>query len=243
VNVSGVYELRDVRRQHGPAFALEIDRLEVRAGEVLALVGPTGAGKSTLLRLLAGLDAPERGSLRFDGGPFEAPNLPLSVLRRITMVHQRPLPLAGSVRFNVEYGLRLRNRRGFAVRVDALLDRLGLTRIAARSAAMLSGGEMQLVAVARALVVDPDVLLLDEPTAHLDPARVGLVEETVREAWRDRGTTIVWATHNHFQARRVADRTALLLGGRIVEAAATDLFFDDPSDPRTADFVQGRMVY
>jgi tungstate transport system ATP-binding protein len=93
------------------------------------------------------------------------------------------------------------------------------------------------------LAVEPDVLLLDEPTAHLDPARVALVEEVVGEFQRRRQATLVWATHNLFQARRVAHRVALLLDGRLVEVAPTQTFFEAPSDPRTAAFVQGKMVY
>ena len=99
------------------------------------------------------------------------------------------------------------------------------------------------MALARALAVEPDVLLLDEPTAHLDPARVALVKEAVDEFRRQRQATVVWATHNLFQARRVAQRVALLLDGRLVEVAPTQTFFERPSDPRTADFVQGKMIY
>jgi tungstate transport system ATP-binding protein len=118
-----------------------------------------------------------------------------------------------------------------------------LSKIASQSAQTLSGGQTQLVALARSLVIEPDVLLLDEPTAHLDPAHVALVEETIRQFQQERQTTIVWATHNLFQARRVADRTALLLNGQLVEVAPTEEFFKNPSDSRTAEFVQGRMVY
>ncbi|MCH8147419.1 MAG: ATP-binding cassette domain-containing protein, partial [Planctomycetes bacterium] len=107
----------------------------------------------------------------------------------------------------------------------------------------LSGGQTQLVCLARALVASPDVLLLDEPTANLDPAHVALVEETIREVQRQRGLTVVWATHNLFQVRRVADRVALMLDGQLVEVAATEPFFESPKDSRTADFVQGKMVY
>jgi tungstate transport system ATP-binding protein len=161
----------------------------------------------------------------------------------MTLVHQRPVLLTGTVRLNVEYGLRLRGSRDRARKVDGILDRLGLTRIASQSSQTLSGGQTQLVALARALVIEPDVLLLDEPTAHLDPAHVALVEKTIRHFQQKHHMTTVWATHNLFQARRVAGRTALLLNGQLVEVAATEKFFTDLSDPRTADFVQGRMVY
>jgi len=124
-----------------------------------------------------------------------------------------------------------------------MLERLGLGALGGRGARTLSGGEAQLVALARALVLGAEVLLLDEPTAHLDPARVALVEEAVRDTQRRRGDTVVWATHNLFQARRVADRVALLLEGRLVEVAPAEAFFTGPSDPRTAAFVRGEMIY
>src|SRR5207253_8703006 len=199
--------------------------------------------KSTLLRSLAGVEHPTSGSLTFCGQPFAAHDLPLGVRRQITLVFQRPLLLAGTVRDNVEYGLRLRGMDQRHPRADAMLERLSLIHLAARSARTLSGGETQLVAIARAVVVEPEVLLLDEPTANLDPARVALVETGVQEVHRQRGTTIVMATHNLFQARRVADRVGLLLDGRLIEDAPTERFFNSPSDPRVAAFVRGEMVY
>jgi tungstate transport system ATP-binding protein len=151
--------------------------------------------------------------------------------------------LGGTVRANVEYGLRLRGQVRCARQVQGVLDRLGLGGLALRHARALSGGEAQRVALARALVVEPEVLLLDEPTAHLDPAHVALVEQVVGEDQRRRGMTVVWATHNIFQVRRVADRVAFLLGGELVELAATPDFFGAPRHPRTAAFVRGEMVY
>jgi tungstate transport system ATP-binding protein len=127
--------------------------------------------------------------------------------------------------------------------VHDILARVGLEQMARSSAHKLSGGEMQRVALARALVIDPAVLLLDEPTANLDPYNIGLIEDIVRQHNRERGTTVVLVTHNVFQARRLADRVGLILSGRLVEVANTPTFFDAPSDPRTAAFVRGDMVY
>lgn len=242
MSAEALYHLDGVSHHYGGPAVLRLERLEVRAGEVLCLVGPTGAGKSTLLRLLAGLEAPAAGELRFAGHRLGGRGVPLEVRRRITLLLQRPVLLAGTVRANVEYGLRLRGRRD-EPRVQALLDRLGLAGLTARAARAVSGGEAQLVALARALAFGPEVLLLDEPTAHLDPARVALVEEVVRDDHRRRGSTVVWATHNLFQARRAADRVALLLDGRLAEVADAESFFTAPRDPRTAAFVRGEMVY
>ena len=238
-----VYQLRGVQKRYEDCRAVDIAELGISAGEILCLLGPTGAGKSTLLRLLAGLESPTAGRVLFEDQSLEPACCPLAIRRRIVMVHQRPLLLTGSVRRNVEYGLRIRRRAGRAAAVDAVLDRLGLSGLATQSAATLSGGQVQLVALARALVVTPDVLLLDEPTAHLDPACVSTVEQVVRELQTERQMTVVWATHNLFQARRVARRVGLLLRGQLIEIAATQQFFGTPADLRTADFVQGKMVY
>jgi tungstate transport system ATP-binding protein len=146
------------------------------------------------------------------------------------------------VRDNVAFGLRLRGRRDGRESIDRLIDRLGLTELASAPARSLSGGEAQRTALARALAVNPDVLLLDEPTANLDPYNVGLIESIIREQ-SERGVTIVLVTHHVFQARRLADRTALLLSGRLIEAAPTLELLDSPHDPRTHAFLSGEMVY
>jgi tungstate transport system ATP-binding protein len=243
MSAASLYSLNQVTRSYAGREVLRIERLEVLAGDVLCLVGPNGAGKSTLLRLLAGLEPPTTGQLRFGEHALDGRGLPLEAQRDITLVFQRPLLLRGTVRTNVQYGLRLRGRGGDRGRVEAVLDRLGLGALASRSAQALSGGEAQLVALARALVLETQVLLLDEPTAHLAPARVALVEEVVASAHRQRGTTVVWATHNLFQARRVARTVAFLLDGRLVEMAPVEELFNAPKDPRTAAFVRGEMVY
>jgi tungstate transport system ATP-binding protein len=238
-----VYQLRDVAQSYAGNPVLRVNSLEVLRGEVLCLVGPTGAGKSTLLRLLAGLEPPAGGDLWFGDQRLDGQALPLAARRRITMLFQRPLLLTGTVQANVEYGLRLRGVRQPSARAQAVLRRFRLTDLAGRYGPTLSGGQAQLVAVARALALEPDVLLLDEPTAHLDPSYVALVEEAVGEFQSQRQATLVWATHQLFQARRVAHRVALLLDGRLVEVAPTQKFFEAPCDPRTAAFVQGKMVY
>jgi tungstate transport system ATP-binding protein len=239
--MSDLYRLAGVQQTYAGRRALDVERLVVREGEIFAVVGPSGAGKSTLLRLLNFLEAPAAGTIHFAGQPV-SPTPPLDVLRRVTTVFQRPILLNRSVYDNVAYGLRL---RGWPVngRVSAVLDRVGLGEFARRPAHKLSGGELQRAALARALVLDPQVLLLDEPTANLDPYNVGLIESIVREQNRARGTTVVLVTHNVFQARRLADRVGLLLSGQLVEVAPVTPFFESPRDARTAAFVRGEMVY
>jgi tungstate transport system ATP-binding protein len=159
------------------------------------------------------------------------------------MVFQQPVLLNTTVARNVAYGLRLRGAVGIQQRAQSALENVGLRELANSPARKLSGGEMQRVALARAIVLDPEVLLLDEPTANLDPYNVGLIERIVTDLNRTRGTTIVLVTHNVFQARRLSHRTGLLLGGELVETQPTSRFFTEPDDPRTTAFVHGEMVY
>lgn len=238
------FQLRRLQRHYGESvFTLSIEHLDLNAGDFMCLLGPTGAGKSSLLRILAGIEPPTMGDIRYGGHTFSPDASPIDTRRNVAMAFQRPLLLAGSVRVNVEFGLRLRKEEKTAAgRVDQVLKRLGLDRLADQSAKTLSGGEVQLVALARTLVLKPNVLLLDEPTASLDPARVALVEEVIREHHQQHATTIVWATHNLFQARRVARRIGLMLNGELVEVSPTETFFECPSDPRAMDFVQGKMI-
>jgi tungstate transport system ATP-binding protein len=127
--------------------------------------------------------------------------------------------------------------------VQAALEEVGLASIRKQAARTLSSGEAQRVALARALILRPDALLLDEPTANLDPYNVGLIEQIATRLNQESGTTIVMVTHNIFQAKRLAHRVALMLGGRIVEVAEVDTFFNAPCDVRTAAFVRGEIVY
>ncbi|MFL5807807.1 MAG: phosphate ABC transporter ATP-binding protein [Roseiflexaceae bacterium] len=239
-----MYQLAQVTKQYGDRLVLNVPSLDIPRRDVLALVGPSGAGKSTLLRLLNFLEAPTAGMIRFQGQDINVgAGVPIGLHRQVTTVFQRPLLLATSVAGNVRYGLRLRGIRNAQERARAALVHLGLAHLADKPAHTLSGGEMQRVALARALVCDPEVLLLDEPTANLDPANVQVIERAIVDAQQQRQTTIVLVTHNLFQARRLAQRVGLLLDGQLVEVADVTMFFDAPRDPRTAAFVRGEMVY
>lgn len=239
-----VYQLYQVTKSYNGRCVLQIDSLDVRQGEVLAVVGPSGAGKSTLLRLLNFLEPPTGGSIHFLDHEFSPDRIPpLELRRRVTTVFQRPILLNRTVWANVAYGLQLHGRREIADQVQATLEQVGLAAMSRKRARTLSGGEAQRVALARAMILQPDVLLLDEPTANLDPYNVGLIEEIVRQLNDRHSTTLVLVTHNLFQARRLAHRVALLLDGRIAEIADVESFFTAPCDPRTAAFVRGEMVY
>jgi tungstate transport system ATP-binding protein len=242
--MSALYSLRDVTVRYGARTVLAVGELDIVRGEILAVVGPSGAGKSTLLRLLNFLQTPTTGEVRFRDELFSATrDASMAMRRSVTTVFQRPVLLKRTVQENVAYGLRLRGQRDSAADIRATLEEVGLAELAQQPARTLSGGEAQRVALARAMVLRPDALLLDEPTANLDPYNVGLIEQIVARLNREQGATIVLVTHNVYQARRLAQRVLFLLDGREVEVAETHTFFEAPQDARTGAFVRGEMVY
>ena len=241
-----LYQIQGVRHRYGERTVLQLDELAVHPGEVLALVGPSGAGKSTLLRLLAFLEAPTSGALHYQQQLVRPGVWPdLAARRRVTMVFQRPQLLRRSVFANVAYALELREGKvaGDDPRIGSILFRLGLGDLVVKPAQTLSGGELQRVALARALVFQPSVLLLDEPTANLDPGNIARIEAMVLAARQDWGTTVIIVTHNIFQARRLADRVALLLDGRLIEVDDKEKMFTAPDRPETAAFMNGDLLY
>jgi tungstate transport system ATP-binding protein len=240
-----IYELANVQKTYGDRTVLDIPRLTIERGEVFGIVGPSGAGKSTLLRLLALLESPTQGEVRLHLDGRRVTNVTATVedRRKLAMVFQRPALLSRSVWQNVAYGLRLRGQQDGDRQIKNVLERVSLLHLAEARPRTLSGGEMQRVAVARTLVLEPRVLLLDEPTANLDPANVRIIESLVREQHEQYDATVILVTHNIFQARRLATRVGLMLDSQLVEVAPADQFFDNPRDPRTADFISGDLVY
>jgi tungstate transport system ATP-binding protein len=231
----------------------------VDRGEVLCLIGPSGVGKTTLLRLLSLALEPDEGAVELDGtDAWAAENGDrLALRRRLGMVFQTPNLFDASVARNVEYGLRVRRPWSDRIRhqfrslvgsndtdgsVEDALDVVGLADRIDERADSLSGGEAQRVAFARALAYDPDVLLLDEPTSDLDPRNTAAIEDAIGRA-RDRGIGVVLATHDMHQAERVADRVGVLLDTGITELGPAERIFEDPSDERTRQFVEGELVY
>lgn len=238
----GQLRLAAIRKQLGN-FCLEVSELTLAPGSICALLGPTGSGKSTLLRLLSSLEPVTDGTITWNGTLYGQHPLPIEVLRTLACVPQRPVLLSGTVLENVALGLNFRGLKTAGNRAAEMLSTLGLGELGRQSARTLSGGQIQLVALARSLVLEPDLLLLDEPTANLDPASVALAEEAIARLHSRTGCTIVWITHNLPQARRRCDRAAFLLQGSLIEATDIQTFFSDPRDERTAQFVRGTMVY
>lgn len=222
--------------QFGKVQALRPLDLQLRRGERLALVGANGSGKTTLLRVLHGL-LPCQGGRELCVGAGE----PAPVM---AMVFQRPFLLSLSVRANVMLGLWLRGvpRRERTTRCATALQRVGLAGLQARRATALSGGQQQRLALARAWALRPDLLLLDEPTANLDPSAKREVERLVDEIAAE-GTTVVMSTHNLGQAKRMASRVAYLEAGRLVVDLPVDRFFGDRLPTEAAQFLKGELPW
>jgi tungstate transport system ATP-binding protein len=228
--------LDDVSLQAGSTVILDRLNLTLSSGAPTLIVGPNGAGKTTLLRLCMGMTAPTTGRISWGGRADRAP------LRR-AILFQRPVMLRRTTAANVAYALAQagtpRGRR--AARVAALLERVGLADLALRPARRLSGGEQQRLALARALARDPEILLLDEPTANLDPAATRSVEEIVLSAAQS-GIKIVMASHDLGQVRRLAGDVIFLVRGAVCEQGRADQFLDNPVTPQAAAFVRGDLV-
>ncbi len=216
---------------------LQVDELVVAPGERLAVLGPNGSGKTTLLRLLSGIERPTDGTVALDGQPMDG--LGVRARRAVGYVTQQPGLLTTSVRRNVELPLQWRRvpRAERAARVRTALDRLGIAHLIDRPAARLSGGERQRVNLARSLATEPDVLLLDEPAAALDPAARTAFLDDLDRALDASGTTVVHVSHRPEEAVRGADRVAVLDAGRVRQLAAPAAVFAAPADAAVASIL------
>ncbi|GAC1646545.1 MAG: ABC transporter ATP-binding protein [Herpetosiphon sp.] len=239
--MTSVYDLHAVVQRYGDRCVLSIGELHIEAGEFLAVVGPSGAGKSTLLRLLALIEAPDSGVVRFAGQAVPRGVVPTALRRQVTLVMPQPIMLDRTVQANLEYGLRVRGLKRPAA-VEEMLGLLGLAALARNPAVSLSSGERQRLALGRALIYQPAVLLLDEPTANLDPSNVAALERLITAA-HQRGTTTIMVTHNLPQARRLSERVLLLLDGRVAAVAPTGALFQCPPPGDAEAFLSGTMIY
>ena len=233
-------ETLDLGKKHGQKYTLKGVNLKVEAGDVLALIGPTGAGKTTLLRLLDLLETPTCGSILFDGIDVTGiKKQRLEIRRRMSFVQQKPAVFDMSVFDNVACGLKWRSveKQAMKQRVADVLELVGLADYSRRNAKTLSGGEAQRVAIARALVIKPEVLLLDEPTANLDPVSTGKVEEVLAHIISEYGITVVMATHDMSQGQYLANKIGVLMNGELLQAGTPDDIFSSPGSREVAEFV------
>jgi len=204
------FEINKLRKSYGTRVVLNIERAEFPVGEITAIVGPNGCGKTTLLECLNGLQKPDAGEILFMGQPLSR-----NARRRMTLVLQASYLFSGTVGYNVAYGLRARGRNDAAAAASALAA-VRLEGFGRRRARSLSGGEAQRTAIARALAISPEALLLDEPTANIDAENTSIIEDIVRTLCDTRGITVILATHSREQAVRLAHRVLLLHEGRLV---------------------------
>ncbi|WP_134701862.1 phosphate ABC transporter ATP-binding protein [Ammoniphilus sp. YIM 78166] len=247
--VANVAEYDQVCVEFEGRETLSIPHLELQAARRYAVVGPSGSGKSTFLRLTNLLEKPAKGQMRL----FQK-NLPvkgysrseqLELQRQMVYVSQKPVMFDISVFDNVAMGLRYRNLSKVEIneRVEAVLQAVRLTGFTDRRAVSLSGGEAQRIALARALVIEPKLLLLDEPTSNLDPMNIEIIEEAIHQIYKQIGVTIVMVTHNLQQARRVGDEIIFVHQGKVYQKQERDQFFDSPREKEIEDFITGRMIY
>ena len=240
-------ELLSVSKTYDKVAAVRNVNLVAETGQVLGILGPSGAGKSTLLRLIDLLESPDKGNVILRGRKVSAGARDAHTIRkRIGMVLQKPVALNRSVSNNIAFSMNIRgwDEKDVARVVSQELKKLGLESLAKKNARTLSGGEMQRLSFSRATVYSPELLLLDEFAANLDPRNVALLEDMVR-AYLAGGQerAVVLVTHNIFQAKRLCHRIALMWDGEIIEVADNKKFFESPDDERTAAFVNGDVVY
>jgi tungstate transport system ATP-binding protein len=227
-------------QRYGENDILQNVNLKVEQGEVFALIGPTGAGKTSLLRLINLLDLPTSGEIYFDGTSIAGSARPtIELRRRMAFVLQKPVVFNMSVYDNIACGLKWRkeNKGDIRGKVDGILEMVALSGYKDRQARTLSGGEMQMVAIARAIVSEPELLLMDEPTANLDPASAAKIEALITDTIHRYNTTIIMSTHDMFQGQRLADRVGVLLNGQIQQSGYWRQVFESPRNEEVATFV------
>ena len=248
--MNAIVEIRKYSAWYGDAPSLQDITLSIPANQILGIIGPAGGGKTTLLRSLNRMNDFEpkfrcEGDLVYHGVDLYRRPVDVAVLRRkMGMVFAVPVPLPGSILQNLELGPKLDGRRGSqdervetclksAYLWDEVKDRLDL------SAQALSGGQQQRLCLARSLMLQPDVLLLDEPCSGLDPISTAKIEEALQELKKE--LTVILVTNNVMQASRVADRTAFFLQGKLIESGPTQQIFVNPREKLTHDYISGRF--
>jgi len=228
-----------VKEYEGNPVLREIN-IAIREGEAFALIGPTGSGKTTLIRLLDLLLFPTSGRIHFDGVDVTYDkHARLEARRRMSYVQQKPVVFTMSVYDNVACGLKWRHEKSQLIKrkVNDALELVEMSNYMNRNAKTLSGGETQRIAIARALVTQPEILFLDEPTANLDPPSTAKVEQVIHNVIKERKVTVAMATHDMVQGQQLATRIAVLLDGKIMQVGRPSEIFSSPESQRVAEFV------
>jgi tungstate transport system ATP-binding protein len=244
--MNNIFEVKGLIKEYDGKTVLNIEHLKLENGKINAVIGPSGAGKSTLLQLLNGVEIPTEGVITFHGEEIKkGMKISVATRRKMSMVFQKPTLFNSTVFENVAYPLKIRNEPKDMInrRVSEILYLVGLHDKSKQRALTLSGGEAQRIALARAIVTSPKALLLDEPTANLDPANVELIEKLIEHARTANGSTVIIVTHNMFQAKRLGENIIFMLNGRVVETGPADKLFTNPENEKTLAFINGEMVY
>lgn len=237
-------EIKNLTKIYEGKKVLDDVNLYLEKGDTLGLIGPTGCGKTTLLRIIDLLEKPSSGKIFLNGVDiFNSKQEPKKIRRKIGMVFQKPIVFNGNVYDNIRYGLKVRGKieESYEEEISKLLDSLGLTGYEKREASTLSGGETQRIALARALITEPDLLLLDEPTANLDPLSTEKIENLIAELSRKKQTTIIMATHNLLQGQKLSDQIAIL-NKKIFQIGNPEDVFMKPNSKFVAEFVGVKNV-
>jgi len=229
--------IEHLKKDYDGKTVLSIDSLEMPAGKITAVIGPNGAGKSTLLNLIAGIDQPTSGKITYEDNS----EIPRDL---ITMGFQKPYLLNTTVDKNIGYPLKIRGWDPARIeeRTQRLAEELNLAEHRGKKSWKLSGGEIQKVALARSLSFSPRLLLLDEPTANIDPSTVADIENILKRFNHEEKTTIVIISHNLAQARRISDYVVLLNHGKVVEANDCTNFFQSPAKEETQRFIAQEII-
>ena len=233
-------DLSDVHQAYNGKPLLEGINLQIERGEVFALIGPTGAGKTTLIRILDLLEPPSAGRIVFDGVDVtRSGRLRLEARRRMSYVQQKPIVFGMNVYGNVACGLKWRHEKKDVIphKVESALEMVGMADYGNRDARTLSGGETQRVAIARALVTEPELLILDEPTANLDPLSVSRIEDVLERIIAEHRIAVLMATHDVSQGQRLAGRMGVLMHGRMLQVGSPNEVFLSPNSSEVAEFV------
>ena len=230
---------RGIRVRYDGRPVVDVQDIEVRRGETLAIIGPNGAGKSTLLRVLGLLERPQEGRIYLGGDLVNGNANLLALRRRFASVFQDALLIDATVEQNVALGLQLRRmpRNDIGERTRRWMDRLGIAGLASRQARSLSGGEAQRVSLARAFAIEPEILLLDEPFAALDPPTRENLLRDLQRVIRESQITTIFVTHARREAMRLGDRVAVMIDGRCEQVGAPDEVFSRPMCDSVARFV------
>jgi tungstate transport system ATP-binding protein len=233
-------QLKNLEKRYGPIRALEDINLEVEGGKTITLIGVNGAGKTTLLRVIAGLEERDKGNILLDGKDINGKKL----RQNATLVFQKTVMFNRSVYGNLAYGLKIRGEKDHEIKekIGQELLAVGLRNFEKRKARKTSGGEQQRIALARAFLLNPRILLLDEPTANLDPNSATMIERAIASRKKE-DEIIIMATHNLAQARRLADEIIHIYNGRIVERSGPEEFFNNPRSEITRKFINGELEY